>query len=156
MRSEVLDLPQAVEKSRKLAHAERIDDVVTHRVGNALTDDLGRDYDVVIISNLLHHFSPKESKHLLARVNGALSPEGTVAIWEGRQPEPDAPAELFGDAFALFFRLTSTARCYTASEYVAWLAAAGFSDVQVQPAPSAPFQVLVTGRAGRGALPRSA
>jgi hypothetical protein len=47
----------------------------------------------------------------------------------------------------LFFRLTSTARCYTASEYVDWLTEAGFSDVQLQPTPSAPFQVLATGRA---------
>jgi 2-polyprenyl-3-methyl-5-hydroxy-6-metoxy-1,4-benzoquinol methylase len=147
MRSEVLDLPQAVEESRKLAQAEGIDDVVTHRVGNALADDLGRDYDVVLLSNILHHFTPTQSKDLLARVKGALGRDGTVAIWEGRQPEADAPTELVGDAFALFFRLTSTGRCYTASEYVDWLTEAGFSDVQLQPTPSAPFQVLATGRA---------
>jgi hypothetical protein len=39
------------------------------------------------------------------------------------------------------------ARCYTTSEYLDWLDAAGFSEVQIQPLPVAPFQLLATGRA---------
>lgn len=146
MHSEVLDLPVAVEHSRRLAHAEGLDDVVTHRAGNALTDDLGEQNDVVFLGNILHHFTPEQGKDLLVRIRRALSSDGTVVIWEVRQPEPNEPPEIVGDGFALHFRVTSTARCYRTSEYTGWLGEAGFADVQVQPTPFAPFQILATGR----------
>ena len=147
MRSEVLDLPVAVEHSRSLAHREGLDDVVTHRAGNALADELGEQHDVVFLGNILHHFSPEQCKGLLVRIRRALSPDGTVVIWEIRQPEPNDPPEIVGDGFALYFRVTSTARCYTIGEYTGWLAETGLADVQVHPTPFAPFQILATGRA---------
>jgi len=148
MRSQVLDLPQAVEQARKLASAEGLDDVVTYRAGDALVDDLGADYDVVFLGNILHHFTPQQIGELLASVRRAMTAAGTVAIWEVCQPAADdAQPDLIGDAFALFFRLTSTARCYTVSEFTSWLSNAGFIDVQVQPLPVGRSLTLVTGRA---------
>jgi hypothetical protein len=147
MRSLVLDLPDAIEQSRRLAHEEGLDDVVTHRSGDALGDDLGDGHDVVFLGNILHHFTPAQIAQLLRRVKSALSPAGTIAIWEVRRPERDDPPDIVGDAYALFFRVTSTARCYTTGEYLNWLEAAGFTEVQSQPLPVAPFQLLATGRA---------
>jgi hypothetical protein len=146
MRSLVLDLPEAVEPCRRLAHQEGIDDVVTHRGGDALTDDLGDDHDVVFLGNILHLFKPAQIEPLLGRVKSALSPAGTIAIWDMRRPERDDPPDIVGDAYSLFFRVTSAARCYTTSEYLDWLEAAGFSEVQIQPLPAARFQLLATGR----------
>jgi ubiquinone/menaquinone biosynthesis C-methylase UbiE len=146
MRSVVLDLPEAVEQSRQLATEEGLDDVVTHRAGDALVDDLGDGQDVVFLGNILHHFTPGQIEGLLERIRRALSPSGTVAIWEIRRPEPSDPPDIMGDGFALFFRVTSTARCYRTSEYLSWLTAAGFDDVQAHPLPVAPFQLLATGR----------
>jgi hypothetical protein len=147
MRSTVLDLAAAVEQSSQLARAEGLDDVVTHQVGDALTDDLGDGHDVVFLGNILHHFTPEQIGGLLRRIRRALCPGGTVVIWEIRRPEADDPPDIMGDGFALFFRVTSTARCYTTGEYSDWLNAAGFEDVQQHRIPVAPFQVLVTGRA---------
>jgi DNA-binding PadR family transcriptional regulator len=147
MRSEVFDLPPAVEQSLELAAAEGITDVVTHRAGDALVDDLGGGYDVVLLSNILHHFTPPQIAGLLERVRDATTPGATVAIWELCQPGPSEPPELLGDAFALFFRMTSSARCYTTTEFSAWLTDAGFVDVQVQPFPIGRSLALVTGRA---------
>jgi hypothetical protein len=147
MRSTVLDLPDALETCRRLAHEEGIDDVVTHHSGDALTDDLGEGHDVVFLGNILHHFKPPQIEQLLGRIKSALSPAGTIAIWDVRRSEGDDPPDIVGDAFALFFRVTSAARCYTTSEYLGWLAEAGFGDVQIQPLPVAPFQLLATGRA---------
>ena len=147
MRSEVLDLPPAVEQARQLAAAEGLDDVVTHRAGDALVDDLGEGYDVVFLSNILHHFTSPQITQLLERVRTATNPGATVAIWELCQPGPGEPPELLGDAFALFFRMTSSARCYTTAEFANWLTDAGFVDVQVQPFPIGRSLALVTGRA---------
>jgi hypothetical protein len=148
MLSEVLDLPQAVKHARKLASAEGLDDVVTYRTGDALADDLGEDYDVVFLGNILHHFTPQQIGELLACVRAAMSPGATVAIWDCRQPEADeVDPDLIGDAFSLFFRLTSSARCYTKREFTSWLIDAGFVEVQVQSLPVGRSLMLVTGRA---------
>jgi hypothetical protein len=149
MRSVVLDLPEAVAHSRRLAHEEGLDDVVAHREGDALADDLGDAQDVVFLGNILHHFSAEQIEGLLGRIRSALSPGGTVAIWEIRRPESGDPPDIMGDGFALFFRVTSTARCYSTSEYLGWLAAAGFDEIQAHPLPVAPFQLLATGRVPR-------
>jgi hypothetical protein len=101
---------------------------------------------VVFLSNILHHFTPPQIDQLLERVRAALDPGGTVGIWELCQPGAGEPPELLGDAFALFFRLTSSARCYTTAEFAGWLAGAGFVDVQVQPFPVGRSLALVTGR----------
>jgi len=146
MRSVVLDLPEAVEQSRRLAHEEGLDDVVGHRSGDALADDLGDGHDVAFLGNILHHFTPDQIEELLARIRRSLSPDGTVAIWEIRRPEASDPPDIVGDGFALFFRVTSTARCYATSEYLDWLTGAGFVEVQAHPMPMAPFQLLATGR----------
>jgi hypothetical protein len=150
MHSEVLDLASAVKEARKLAAAEGLKDVVTHRVGDALVDDLGQGYDVVFLSNILHHFTALQIGQLLGKVRAAVNPGATVAIWELCQPGIDEPAELLGDAFALFFRLTSSARCYTTAEFAGWLAEAGFDDVQIQPFPIGRSLALVTGRVATG------
>ncbi|HET9772641.1 MAG TPA: methyltransferase [Acidimicrobiia bacterium] len=146
LRSEVLDLPNALEHAGKLAAAEGHDDIVTYRTGNCLVDDLGAGWDVVVLSQILHHFTPTEIADLLGRVRAATTPGATVAIFEVVQPAADDPPELLGDAFALFFRLTSTGRCYTTDEYTGWLTGAGFTDVQTQLLPLGRSLAVFTGR----------
>lgn len=107
-----------------------------------------RNDDVVLLSNILHHFAPQQVVELLARVRRAINAGGTVAIWEVCQQDADeAQPDLIGDAFSMFFRMTSTARCSTAGEFTSWLTDAGFTDVQVQALPVGRSLILVTGRA---------
>jgi hypothetical protein len=145
MTSVVLDLPQALETARELARTEGIADLVEHRPGDLHTADFGTDNDVVLLSNILHHFQPAAIAAILGRAHAGLGPRGTVAIWEIERPDRTAKAGS-GDGAALFFRLTSTASCYNGREYAAWLAAAGFTKVRVQHALLRPGSVLVTGR----------
>ncbi|MGD9891434.1 MAG: methyltransferase [Dehalococcoidia bacterium] len=144
--SVVLDLPPAVEHARGLAREAGIDNVVTHRAGNALTDDLGTDYDAILCTNVLHHFSATQNTDLIQRARQALTPGGTIAIVEGEQPAPDDPPDLFIDGFTLLFRIMSTSRCWTAEEYTGWLNAAGCTDIRVE--RPAPGYIVISGRAG--------
>lgn len=145
LHSEVIDLPEAVEQSRQLAREEKIDDVVTHRAGDVLHEDLGEGYDAAFIGNFIHHFTQTQNRDLLRRVKSALTPGGTVAIWDFIRPDPDADHELCGDAMALFFRIASTSQCYRSADYMDWLESNGFENVAAQAAPFAPSNVLVTG-----------
>src|SRR5690606_16297499 len=60
--SVILDLPDAVERAAPILAAEHMGDRVTHRAGNALTDDLGEQVvDVVFLSQLVHHFTHEQN-----------------------------------------------------------------------------------------------
>lgn len=145
MTSTVLELPRAVTHARELARREQITDVVTHREGNLLTEPYGRNLDVVLASNILHHFTPETNATIIGRIADAVRKGGTVAIWEIEAPRHGSPVTS-GDAAALYFRLTSTAGTYHGTEYAGWLTAAGFQQVRITRPITTPGSVLVTGR----------
>jgi ubiquinone/menaquinone biosynthesis C-methylase UbiE len=147
MKSEVLELPPTIEHARDLARGEGIDDVVSHRVGDVLTLEMGEEVvDAAFLGNLIHHFTVDQNKNLLGRIEKALTNGGTIAIWDFKTPESGERPDLVGDALAMLFRITSETRCYSMDEIVEWLRSAGFRDITQRPTPL-PSQMLVTGRA---------
>lgn len=66
--------------------------------------------------------------------------------------EDDAKPDAAGDAFALYFRATSTSTCFRARDYESWLHDAGYVDVKTSRSVRLPSRLLVSGRkpAGRG------
>lgn len=143
MTSTVIDLPQAIDHARALAREAGIADLVEHRAGDILQDDLGGPYDVALLANICHHFTPEKNAALLGEVGRALRSGGTTAIWEIESPRRgDKVGD--GDGAALFFRLTSTARSYHGDEYAEWLRGAGFSGVSIVRPMLSPGAVLVT------------
>ncbi len=146
MKCEVLELSHTVEHARGLAREEGIDDIVSHRVGDALTVGMGTDVDAVFLGNLIHHFTVEQNQNLFRRIERALTTGGTIAIWDFKTPDVGESPDLVGDGLAMLFRITSETRCYTIDEIVEWLQSAGFRDVTQHPTPL-PSQMLVTGRA---------
>lgn len=145
MRSLVIDLPAAISHAEALAHREGISDIVEHRSGDITTMTLGEDSDVVLLSNILHHFLPDQIVALLGRAQHALRGDGTIAIWELERPRRDATPS-GGDGVALFFRLTSTASAYSGDEYAGWLAQAGFDRIKIIRPRLSPGSVVVHAR----------
>jgi SAM-dependent methyltransferase len=145
LRSTVLDLPRAIEHARGLAQREGIADVVEHRAGDLTTDDLGEGWDVIVLSNIVHHFQPDQIVAILRRARQALVSDGTVAIWELERPTRNAPPGA-GDGVALFFRLTSTAGAYNGNECAAWLESSGFARVKIVRPRLSPGNVLIHAR----------
>jgi len=45
-----------------------------------MTDDLGNDYDIAFLFNIIHGLSPGQNVKLLQRVSKALKPGGSVVI----------------------------------------------------------------------------
>ena len=164
MRSTVVDLPEAVASARGLAREAGIADLVEHIPGDILKDDLLPDSgtpsgsmtispggnpdraDVALLANILHHFSPEQGQGLLRKIHASLSDGGTVAIWDMERPAQGKPPELGRDASALYFRLTSTSRCYSVSDYRQWVEAAGFKSFKVIRPLAAPLHFLIHAR----------
>jgi SAM-dependent methyltransferase len=126
LRSEVLDLPEAVAQAAPLLAAEGMGDRVVHRAGDALTEDLGSDtYDLILMFSLVHHFDDETNRSLTARCARALRPGGLLVIGDLMRPESPSRAgamELFYD---LYFALTSRSGLWSFGEMADWQRAAG-------------------------------
>ncbi|HME91514.1 MAG TPA: methyltransferase, partial [Myxococcaceae bacterium] len=143
LRSQVLELPMALQPAQRLAQEERIDDVVEHVPGDLRKHELGSGADVILIANVVHHFSPAENLDLLCRAHRAMAAGGTLAVWDIERRADGARADLGRDATALFFRLTSASNCFSAANLREWLEAAGFSSARCVRSPLAPLHLLV-------------
>ena len=126
LRAVVLDLPEAVEHAAPLLAAEGMGDRVVHRAGNALTDDLGSEtYDVVMASQLVHHFNEDQNRSLTERVARALRPGGIFAIIEAFRPTSPKDAGQMGALLEFYFALTSESGTWTPEEMAGWQREAG-------------------------------
>lgn len=113
----ILDLPQAVEKAAPILAKFGMGDRVKHRAGNALTDDLGNnEYDIILVSSLIHHFSKEQVILLSEKISRALKPGGYYLIQEFTRPQPAAKMEMVGSVLDLFFNLSSTAGNWSLEE----------------------------------------
>lgn len=124
--SVILDLPEAVEQAAPLLAAEGMGDRVTHRAGDVLATDLGeREYDLVLISSLVHHFDEATNRDLMKRVARALRSRGAVVVQE--QIRRDSPTEggQTGALLDLYFALTSQAGTWSVAEIADWESDAG-------------------------------
>jgi hypothetical protein len=143
--STVIDLGPALPEARRLAVAENIAELVTHREGDLASCELGSEIDVALLSNILHHFAPGARQGLLARTFEALRPGGTLAIWE-TEGRPSGSPELARDAISLYFRVTSSARSLSGAELQAELELAGFRSIELHRLLQAPGRILLHAR----------
>jgi len=126
LRSEVLDLPEAVETAAPLLSAEGMGDRVVHRAGDALTSELERDaYDLVLVAQLVHHFSEEQNRELAARVAEALAPGGVFAVLDAFRSRTAKDAGQVGALFEFYFALTSQSGTWAVEEIAEWQRQAG-------------------------------
>lgn len=124
----VLDLPAAVRHAAPLLAAEGMGTRVTHREGDARVDDLGTaEWDLVYISQLLHHFDETTNRTLMQRVARALKPGGYVAVVELVRPAAPGDSGQVGALLDLYFALTSQSGTWSSEEIASWQRDAGLA-----------------------------
>lgn len=125
LRAVVLDLPEAVKHAAPILAKEGMGDRIVHRAGNAVTDDLGTQaWDLIFISQLVHHFDDATNQDLVRRAARALRPGGILAIQDILRPaaRQGGATGLLGD---LFFANTSQSGTWTLAEMADWQRTAG-------------------------------
>jgi 2-polyprenyl-3-methyl-5-hydroxy-6-metoxy-1,4-benzoquinol methylase len=126
LRSVVLDLPEAVAQAAPILAQEGMGDRVVHWAGNALTDDLGSEaFDLVFVSNLVHHFDEAANCDLVRRIARALRPGGYCVIQDVVRQESEDAGGSIGASAALYFALTSEAGAWSFEEMANWQRSAG-------------------------------
>jgi len=126
--STILELEGAVDRASEIARREGLGDRVGYRVGNALTDDLGEaTFDVVIINNLVHHFTPEQNGALAKRIARALKPGGVYAVGDFLRAASPGAGGGVPAVMDLYFALTSSSGTWSRDEIVGWQTAAGLT-----------------------------
>lgn len=126
LRAVILDLPEAVKHAAPILAREDMGERVTHRIGNALEDDLGSEaWDIVFVAQLVHHFDDATNRAFARRVARALRPGGVFVIQEIIRPRSPKDAGQMGALLDLFFALTSESGTWSYEEMAQWQREAG-------------------------------
>ena len=122
----ILDLPEAVEQAAPILAEEKMGDRVVHRAGDALTEDLGEgEYDLILVSQLVHHFTEEQNRELAERIARALKPGGIHAIFDALRPDTPKQAGQLGALLEFYFALTSQSGTWSVGEMADWQRGAG-------------------------------
>jgi hypothetical protein len=123
IQSTLLDLPETIKVARPLLRGTG----VRLRAGDFFHTSLGRGYDLVLISQVLHAYGAQDCLRLLGRAREALAPGGRVAVHEFYINRRHT-APLRGALFSINMLLsTQEGRCYSPQELKGFLREAGLS-----------------------------
>jgi SAM-dependent methyltransferase len=126
LRAVILELPAAIEHAAPLLAREGMGDRVTLRAGDVRTEDLGSEtYDLVFLSQVVHHFDADTNRGLAARIARALRPSGTMVIQEVIRPAIATSGGQMAGLLDLYFALTSEGGTWAFAEMAAWQSDAG-------------------------------
>jgi 2-polyprenyl-3-methyl-5-hydroxy-6-metoxy-1,4-benzoquinol methylase len=126
--------------ARKAGVADRYEPLA----GSAFDVDLKGPYDVVLITNFLHHFDHSTCVGLLGKFRRSMKPGGLAATLEF-VPNEDRVSPPMAASFALMMLGTTAAGdAYTFRELEGMYKEAGFGDVAAHPVPMSPH-TIVTG-----------
>ena len=115
--------------------------------GSAFEVDWGGPYDVVLLTNFLHHFDPPTCEKLAAKAFTALAPGGRCVTLEF-VPDADRVSPPATAGFALTMLATTAAGdAYTFAEYDRTFATAGFARSEFHPLPPTAQQAVVSYKA---------
>jgi len=139
-----LDWKPVLEVAKENAQKAGVSDRYHTIEGSAFDVEFGSGYDLVLLTNFLHHFDPPANETLLRKVHAALADGGRAATLEfvpndDRVTPPDAAG------FSLIMLIgTPSGDAYTFSELEKMFANAGFSRSTLHPLPPTFQQVVVS------------
>ncbi|PYV33038.1 MAG: methyltransferase type 12 [Acidobacteria bacterium] len=142
-------LEVATENARKAGVADRHSTII----GSAFEADFGNGYDLVLLTNFLHHFDEATNIGLLMKVHAALKPGGRVATLEF-VPNEDRVSPPVPATFSLIMLgETEHGDAYTFSELDRMFSKAGFVKSEIHQLPPTPEQLILSHKQdGRGRL----
>lgn len=112
--------------------------------GDAFSVDLGGPYDLVLLPNFLHHFSPTQCERLLKRIHGVLKNNGVVLTLE-HVPDDERKTHARALMFAVIMLATTPeGDAYTFREYTRMFSNAGFSKTELRELEGTPNGLLIS------------
>jgi len=129
----VVDQPPVAARAAAHIEAAGLADRITTWPANIFESPLPSDCDSALLANVLHDFSPARAREIIGRAVAALPSGGRVLILE-IVPDEERRSPPLAVAFSVAMIVnTAGGDAHTASEYRAWLQAAGLTDIAARP-----------------------
>ena len=139
-----VDWPLVLGVAQENAQAAGVAERYTTIPGSAFEVDYGSDYDVVLLTNFLHHFDAPTCESLLKKVYAALAPGGRAVTFE-MVPNEDRVSPPVPATFSMMMLgTTPSGDAYTFSELDRMFRNAGFSSSELHPLPPTFQQVVIS------------
>lgn len=138
-----LDWPNVLEKTREWAGRLHVDAArVKYLPGNFFEVAYGGPYDLILLSNVYHHFDHATCAALTKRVATALAPAGRVAVHDMIY---DAALQNPGAAMFSVIMLgwTRKGEAFGLADYATWFAGAGLSAPEMHASEGMPSSWLL-------------
>jgi len=144
LRATLLDWPNVLVETRQNAGRLGVD---TSRVqyieGNLFEVNFGGPYDLIVMSQIFHHFEPAVCQSLLKKAAGALKADGKIVIHDFLVDGDNPAARLFS---ITMLGTSKKGEAFASSDYVAWARGAGLGAFKLHPAAGLPTTIMVAER----------
>ncbi len=126
----ILDLPHVIPLTKKYVEQEGLTNNFDFIEGNYLSRDFGKDYDIILLSAVVHINSYDQNKMIIRKCADALNQNGMVVINDFIMNE-DRTQPYQGAIFSINMLVgTAAGDTYTEEEIKEWFNSAGFSKVE--------------------------
>lgn len=112
--------------------------------GSAFDVDLGSGYDLILLTNFLHHFEPQVNEKLLRKMHAALAPGGRAVTLEFIPNEDRVSPPLPASFSVIMLNNTKGGEAYPFSEFKRMFQNAGFSSSELRDMPAGPSRVIIS------------
>jgi 2-polyprenyl-3-methyl-5-hydroxy-6-metoxy-1,4-benzoquinol methylase len=124
----LFDFPEAIEIARRIIEKEMVEGINFIR-GDFCTDDIGKGYDLILVSQILHAYSAEDNLLILKNCAKALNRYGRIVV----QEFPISEDRIHPVQSALFsvnmLVNTQSGRCYSTKEVKSWLSELGLKSI---------------------------
>ncbi len=139
-----VDWPKVLEVAKENAQAAGVSDRYQTNPGSAFDVDYGTGYDVVLLTNFLHHFDKATCETLLRKVHAALADGGRAVALEF-VPNDDRITPPQAAAFSMqMLGGTPTGDAYTFAELQQMFQNAGFTGAEMHELPPTIERVVIS------------
>ncbi len=143
LESVILDLPESAREGEEEIKKAGFENRISYVVGDIFTTDWGTDYDLALLSNMLHCFKVDDCRTIIKHAYEALNSGGTMIVNEPGFPGKDEQIDTFAAFTSLLYFTVTGGRTHPTPSIETWLKEAGFEGVKRQKGGN---QVQVIGR----------
>ncbi|MEP7364867.1 MAG: class I SAM-dependent methyltransferase [Acidobacteriota bacterium] len=138
-----LDFETVLEVTKKNVTEAGLGGQYSYIAGSAFTVDMGGPYDVVLVTNLYHHFDIPTCEELMRRFHDVMAPGARMLTLE-MVPNEDRVTPVVPASFSMMMlQNTPSGDAYTLAEYEMMLTNTGFKDVELREVPLSAEQLVV-------------
>ena len=130
LKADILDLPAAAKAGKNPIEKANLTQRIRYIEANLLETDWEQDYDVVLLSNILHCLTESQCQTAIQKSFACLNKGGKVIINDVFHPGDRGKLYSFISLISLIYYVTCGGRSWPKSELLEWLSQAGFTNIK--------------------------